>query len=312
MPLAIMEWTNTMTILQNYKNGNYVVTLFSDGTKVRRTEEEQFNPAFAESIDCKITDHCDGGCPMCYENCTPTGKHGDILNAKFIDSLHAGTEIAVNGNDLTHPHLVTFLKKIKDRGVIVNLTVNQLHFERHYNMIKALIDEHLIWGLGVSLREPTDYFIEHIKSIPNAVIHTIVGVISKEDIAQLADKDLKILILGFKTTGRGTGYINDNLEFVLKNFAWIYLNIETIIKQFKCVCFDNLAIRQLEVERFMSKEEWDKFYMGDDGSFTFYVDLVNNIFSKDSVTAKEKCFPINNRTIDEMFEVIKNTTWDDI
>ena len=248
---------------------------------------------------------------MCYENCTPTGKHGDILNTKFLNSLHSGTELALNGNDLTHPHLITFLKELKDRGVIANLTVNQLHFERHYNMLKALVDKKLIWGLGVSLREPTDYFIEHIKGIPNAVVHTIIGVITKDDINKLADKGLKILILGYKTTGRGTQYLNDNILSIVTNTTWLSNNLTKITNQFKCVSFDNLAIRQLDIKKLMTPEQWDKFYMGDDGSFTFYIDLVNKTFSKNSVIAKFKSIPINDRTIDEMFDIVRTTDWED-
>lgn len=300
-----------INILSRYKNGNYTCTLWSDGTKIRHTEEDEFIPTFAENCDVKITDHCDGGCQMCYENCTPIGKHGDILNTKFLNSLHSGTELALNGNDLTHPHLITFLKELKDRSVIANLTVNQLHFERHYNMLKALVDKKLIWGLGVSLREPTDYFIEHIKSIPNAVIHTIVGVITEDDINKLTDKGLKILILGYKSTGRGVQYADDNIELILNNTAWLQDNIINFTERFACVSFDNLAIRQLGIAKHMTPEQWDKFYMGDDGTFTFYIDLVNKTFSKNSVIAKFKSIPINDRTIDEMFDIVRTTDWED-
>ena len=299
-----------MSILHYYKNGNYSVTLFSDGTKVRRTDDNKFIPAFAENCDVKITDRCDGGCPMCYEGCTPEGKHGDILNDKFINSLHIGTELALNGNDLTHPHLVSFLKRIKEKGVIANLTVNQMHFERHYSMLKALTDNKLIWGLGVSLREPTRYFIEHLKGISNAVIHTIVGVITEQDILKLSDQNLKILILGYKPTGRGKEYADNNIDSILKNTLWLHNNLADLTDKFSCVSFDNLAIKQLDVKRIMRDDEWERFYMGDDGMFTFYIDLVHKTFSKNSIIAKEKSIPINDMTIDEMFEVVRNTNWE--
>jgi hypothetical protein len=80
--------------------------------------------------------------------------------------------------------------------------------------------------------------------------------------------------------------------------------------KFSCVSFDNLAIKQLDVKRIMSEDKWERFYMGDDGMFTFYIDLVNKTFSKNSIIAKEKSIPINDMTIDEMFEVVRNTNWD--
>lgn len=299
------------SILYTYKNGNTATTILSDGTKIRKTYDDEFKPAFSESCDVKITDRCDGGCAFCYEGCTSHGRHGNILNDTFINSLHRGTELALNGNDLSHPHLVEFLSRLKNKGVIANLTVNQIHFERHYNFIKTLVDKKLIWGLGVSLREPTDAFINLVKTIPNAVIHTINGVLTENDLDRLANHDLKILILGYKTTGRGLEYRSNNLGELMKNTTYLGFMLPTIIEEnwFNTVSFDNLAIIQLNVKKLMSKEEWEKFYMGDDGTFTFYIDLVDQTFSKNSVIAKSKCFPIAGMNVDEMFAVVRNTDW---
>lgn len=302
-----------MKLLAKYKNGNITVTRWDDGTTVRHTDDDEFRPMFAENCDVKITDKCDGGCQFCYEGCTVNGKHGDIMNDKFINSLHPYTELALNGNDLSHPDLVPFLSRLKEKKVIANLTVNQIHFERHYNFIKELLDKKLIWGLGISLREPTDAFIRLVKEIPNAVIHTINGILTENDLDRLANHDLKILILGYKTTGRGLEYRSNNLGELMKNTTYLGLMLPVIVKNnwFKVISFDNLAIKQLDVKRLMSEEEWERFYMGDDGTFTFYIDLVNQTFSKNSVIAKVKSLPINGMPIDEMFKVVKTTNWKD-
>ena len=50
-------------------------------------------------------------------------------------------------------------------------------------------------------------------------------------------------------------------------------------------------------------EEWEEFYSGDDGNFTFFIDLVDGTFSKNSL-ASEK-FPIMN-SVDDMFHFIRN------
>ena len=165
-----------MSTWRTYKNGNYVVFIdLKDGTKIRETNEDNFVPDFAENSDCKITNKCDGGCKWCYEGCTPNGKHGDILNFKFLDTLHPYTELAINGNDLSHPDLIPFLKKLKEKNIIVNMTVNQIHFERKEEFISHLVNENLIHGLGVSLNKPTDQFVKLIHKYPNAVIHVING-----------------------------------------------------------------------------------------------------------------------------------------
>lgn len=289
-------------ILGRYKNGNYTVTILSGGTKIRRTDDDIFIPAFAENCDVKITDRCDGGCEMCYEGCTPAGKHADLLGAKFIDTLRPYTELALNGNDMSHPDLLPFLEKLKEKKIIANLTVNQVHFERHFYYIKSLIDKKLIYGLGISLRKPTAEFIEKVKQFPNAVIHTINGILTPADVEMLMDKELKILILGYKVRERGIDFFYSHQAEIKANQEWLNSNLAELPKHFKCVSFDNLAIEQLDVRRLMTEEEWNEFYMGDDGGYTFYIDMVDKKFARNSVS--DKRYDMLD-SIDKMFEVIR-------
>jgi hypothetical protein len=293
-----------LKLLGAYKNGNYNVTIFSDGTKVRDTDDNKFIPAFAENCDVKITDKCDGGCPFCYEGCTSNGKHGDILNYKFLDTLHPYTELAINGNDLSHPDLIPFMHKMKEKKIILNMTVNQIHFERHFEIIKQWVAEGLIYGLGVSLREPTEEFINMIAQFPNAVIHVINGVVSVNDLIRLAGHNLKVLILGYKNLRRGENYYEQNDEIItaLQEDLDKYLFTEIIPNGwFNVVSFDNLAIKQLNVQDHMPKEQWEEFYMGDDGNYTFYLDLVESNFGKNSLATER--FSIMD-SIDDMFQKI--------
>ena len=292
-----------MNIIGKYKNGNYAVTLLSDGTKIRETEEDEFIPSFAENCDVKITDKCDGGCPFCYEGCTTNGKHGDILNYKFLDTLHPYTELAINGNDLSHPDLIPFLEKMKSKKIIANMTVNQIHFERHYDFIYELVSKNLIYGLGVSLKKPTEDFIIKIKRFPNAVIHCINGILSPSDYEILKDNDLKMLILGYKQLRRGIDYYESNESGVHELQNWLYDNLEEMLNHFKVISFDNLAINQLEVKRLLNDEDWEEFYMGDDGNYTFYIDMVDGTFGKNSLATVR--YPIMD-SIDEMFQKILN------
>ena len=288
-------------LLGVYKNGNYVVKILSDGTKIRETEEDDFIPAFAENCDVKITDKCDGGCPFCYEGCTPNGRHGNILNQKFLDTLHPYTEMAINGNDLTHPDLIPFLEKLREKKVVANMTVNQIHFERCQDMIRDLVDRNLIFGLGISLKNPTQEFIEMVKQYPNAVIHTINGILSPSDVEMLSGHNLKMLILGYKQLRRGVDWYDTDHENIVVKQMWLKENLESILSKFKVVSFDNLAITQLDVKRLMSDEEWEEFYMGDDGTMTFYIDLVEEKFGKNSLATDR--FPIMD-SIDDMFQKI--------
>ena len=97
------------SLIHTYKNGNYFVSIFDDGSKVRYTNEDEFNAMFPESIDMKITNYCDNNCPMCHELSNKDGKHAK-LDSPFLNTLVKGTELAIGGgNPLSHPELETFL-----------------------------------------------------------------------------------------------------------------------------------------------------------------------------------------------------------
>lgn len=293
-----------MNLLGVYKNGNFATKIFSDGTKIRETEDDEFIPEFAENMDIKISNYCDMGCKFCHEGSTKNGKHGDVLNQKFIETLHPYQEVALGGGDATsHPDLIPFLHKLKDRKVIVNMTVNQQHFEQKQELIKKLVDEKLIYGLGVSLVNPTDEFISLIQQYPNAVIHVINGILKPSDVEMLSDKNLKMLILGYKQLRRGGEWYSEDHENIIIKQMWLKENLGGIIERFKVVSFDNLAIDQLEVKRLMSQEEWDEFYMGDDGSMTYYIDMVEQKFARSSTADFDKRYDLLD-SVDEMFKKI--------
>ena len=293
-----------MNLIGFYKNGNFTTKIFSDGTKVRETKDNIFVPAFAENMDIKITNCCDMGCKFCHEGSTIDGKHGDILNAKFVDTLHPYQEVALGGGDVTsHPDLIPFLHRLKKRKVIANITVNQKHFEEKQDLIKRLVDEKLVYGIGVSIVNPTDSFISLVKKYPNAVIHVINGILTESDVEKLADNNLKMLILGYKQLRRGNDYFSVNQKAIYQKHNWLVRNLPDIINRFNTVSFDNLAIEQLDVQRLLTKEEWDEFYMGDDGTMTYYIDMVEQKFAQSSTAPFEERYDLLD-SVDEMFNVI--------
>ena len=299
-------WEVKMKILGSYKNGNFRTAIFEDGTKIRETNDDEFQAAFAENMDIKITNYCDMGCPFCHEGSTTDGKFGGIMNEKFVDTLHPYQEVALGGGDATsHPDLIPFLQKLKDRKVIVNMTVNQIHFEKKQVLIKKLVDEKLIYGLGVSLVTPTENFIKLVKQYPNAVIHVINGVLKPSDIQTLENNNLKILILGYKHLRRDDDFYDIDHKNIEIRQSWLYENLSNIIEKFNVVSFDNLAIEQLNARRLMTDEEWNEFYMGDDGTMTYYIDMVERKFAKSSTAAFDKRYNLLD-SVDEMFEQIKS------
>lgn len=291
---------------RSYINGNYIVNInLDDGTKerIQPDDDADFIPEFPESLDINLTMKCSGGCKYCYQGCTPDGKEGDIRNAKIFDTLKPYTEVALQVNELDHPDLMWLLYKLKEKKIIVNITVNQIHFMTKNNLIRFLVDNNLIKGLGISYVIPSDSFIREVKKFPNAVLHVINGVITEGQLKPLYDNNLKILILGYKDLGRGIEYKHNMKQLVNEKQKWLYDNLTSIIDHFHVVSFDNLALEQLNVKRLLSKEQWDSFYMGDDGTFTFYIDLVNQTFGESSLVTHDKMMPIKDDVI-EMFRVI--------
>lgn len=289
-----------------YKNGNYVVCIMDDGTKIRKTNEDSFVPAFAENTDVKLTSKCSLGCSFCFEGCTADGKHADLFKYNFINSLHPYTEMALNGNDMDHPDLEKFLIFLKEKKVFANITVHQKQFMNNYETLKHYSENKLIYGIGVSYNHYDEEFISKVKEFPNVVLHTINGILTETDIKQLKGNNLKVLILGFKKLRRGKTYFDSHTEEYSKNSDYLYDNLPTIINDgwFKLVSFDNLAIKQLDVKRLLPEDKWEEFYMGDDGNYTFYIDMVDGKFAKNSLSQER--YDIGDKTIDEMFNEIRN------
>ena len=294
-----------MNILGRYQNGNYTVTILKDGTKIRYNTLDFFTPEKPESMDVKITNCCDMGCPMCHEDSKPNGKHGDILNVPFFDTLNPYTEIAIGGgNPLSHPDLVLFLEQLKSKKLIPSMTVNQVHFMKNLGLIEELVNKKLIYGIGVSLNSVNDEFIETIRKFPNAVIHVIDGIVHPTQLEELANKGLKILILGYKEFRRGNAMYANMGGVIEEMKSSLYNILPTVINDnwFDVVSFDNLAIKQLDPKRLMSDEQWNQFYLGDDGKFSMYIDLVNQEFAKSSVSIER--YPIT-ADIRDMFNKVK-------
>lgn len=291
-----------MKPIAHYKNGNLTTTLWDDGTRERFTMDDEFKPAFAENVDVHTSNRCDNGCAMCYANCTKDGKFGKLSGWHFLDTLHKGTEMALNLNFPMADDFMDLLVNLKNKGIITNVTINQNHFMKYGDVIEQMYREGLIYAIGVSLTTPTPQFIEQIKKYPNAVIHVINGLFTEAQYEMLKDNGLKVLILGYKDVGRGIEYHKTENPYVTKNQKWLYDNLADMAHHFKVLSFDNLSLNQLEVRRLLTDEQWAEFYGGDDGTFTFFINLVEGYFSKNSLS--EVKYPIGDLSMDEMFKII--------
>ncbi len=276
-------------ILYKYINGNTTVTILQDGTKIREYEDTPIIE-HPESMDIKITNYCDLGCGYCHENSTVEGKHADLEKLKEVLSvLPGGIELAIGGgNPLSHPDLKEFLIWCKEKQFIPNIAVNQGHLEEFAYELTRLIHDDLVYGIGISITQKNLYWVKSLAKITdNLVFHVIAGIIAKEQLEELIEiPNCKILILGYKFFGRGIKYHSEKIDSKIKE---LYQDLPNYVS--KCtLSFDNLAIEQLNVKRLFTKEGWSKFYMGDDFTFTMYIDAVNQEYAPTSRSNERKSF----------------------
>ena len=235
-----------------------------------------------------------------YDITLESGTHIFPINGYILTHNCGG------GNVFEHPDLILFLENLKKQKVIANITVHQVHFMQNLELIRKMIKEKLVYGVGVSVSAPTNDLLSALSEFPNAVCHVINGIWNEKVAEMMADRNLKVLILGYKELRRGNEYIAAHDEIVASNKKWLYDNLEKLFKRFKLISFDNLAIEQLNIKRLLSDEEWETFYQGDDGTSTFYIDAIEQKFAQSSTADFEKRYDIGDLTMDEMFKKITN------
>ena len=161
----------------------------------------------------------------------------------------------------------------------------------------------LIHGVGVSLTDSNDpNLYDMLKDFPNVVVHVIDGLFTCQDILNMGNKGIKLLILGYKRIGRGEDYFDTHEKTIEDNIKFLHDNIKEISECFKVVSFDNLAIEHLGIKDHLSKEEWDKLYMGDEGQYTFYIDAVNHKYAVSSLSTTKYDLLDN---VDDMFNHVR-------
>lgn len=286
-----------------YLNGNVKTTIYLDGTLIREFKGEP-EPDHPDGIDVKITDYCNMGCVYCHEMSTTVGRHANIDKLlEVLSVLPAGVEIAIGGgNPLDHPELKRFLIALKDQGLIANITVNQGHLMTYYKQLRELIKQDLVRHIGISIINKNYKYINRLlKLTKNIVFHVIIGVNKPKDITSLISNTghNKVLILGYKEYGFGKDY-SFHLNKEIRSWQVLMMFLSRIAH----CSFDNLAIKQLDIQQFISNERWSQTYMGDDGQFTMYVDGVRQQYAVSSTSNRRVSF--NSTTLIDFFHDIKN------
>lgn len=270
--------------MYTYTNGNATINLTSDGTRTIEFEGE-LKLEYPLNIDIRVQTYCPLGynpttgkavCSFCHESASTTGTECDYtaLLAK-LDGLPKGIELAIGCNVFT-PGLFDFLKSCTERDFVCNLTINQLSLRNTNNTYKKLhtaIENGYIKGLGISYRQSPMEVHQDFLDYENTVVHVIAGIDDIHQVMKLPVK--KILVLGEKDFGFNEGKV----DLTSQNHKEWFWNIRKTFDIFDVVSFDNLALEQLKIKRFLPQKEYDKFYQGE---YSFYINAVDKYYSRSS------------------------------
>ena len=298
----IQRWNGNAIIEINKLNGTSIRTILTD---------EEYKPEYPENIDLNISNKCSLGCAFCYQGCTKNGKEADIqkfINDKnsFLYSMQPGSELAINGNEPLHKDLELLLKTCKSVNILANLTVNEVTLLNNKEQIEKWLNKGLIHGIGISPKNYSEEMINWCKEHSTAVIHTIAGITTLNQYKELFDKELKILILGYKDFGRGVSYNKNNTEEINANILALKDSIKEFRNHFNVISFDNLALTQLDIQAILNEDEWDRYYRGEDGNHTFYIDLVKEVYYKNSIQKEGKLLLNDIRKMLSSFREVNN------
>lgn len=315
-----------------YVNGN-LTTIISDvnGTKIHMTPADEFKPAFPENIDITVSTICDNRCAYCYAGCSPDGAYSRFNDYKtFIDSIHPFTEVALNVQSPLQPGLfdvsdetdvehaviddngqsVALIPYLASRNIFVNITVNQSDLENDeiLERIEDALRNGTLKGIGVSVgASPSNVAVKFLTGHPTSVAHLIVGVSDTDALNLLADKDVSILLLGYKTTGRGGEYIADvqALDEAMEKAKRVADCIMEYRNRFRTISFDNKALEQLNMRSKLSADEWSMMYQGDEGSFTFAADFPRGLYARSSTEYNHGFRIASGMTVDDAFATVR-------
>jgi len=263
-----------MTTINEYVNGNAHIAIHDDGTRVINYDGD-LQLDWPLNIDIRLSERCSFGrdpntgsavCGFCHESATTDGGFADVQQLyNTLSELPPGIELAVGMNQFD-ARFIEFIQQCSSTGWIVNCTVNQGHLGRDWDAIQQLIVSGHIRGLGVSYRAGFRPIPTEVLEYPNTVVHVIAGIDHIEDVASLATRGVrKILVLGEKDFGFNLGKVRLTTQV---HRDW-YFKIHELFELFEVISFDNLALEQLQVRRFVVN--WDTIYQGE---HSFYINAV--------------------------------------
>jgi hypothetical protein len=274
-------------------------TLFDrfSGTKIRFSldDRERVAPARAsapELVDVKITDWCDLGCKYCYQGSTVQGRHAALADLDALAQTLADLqvfEVAIGGGEPTmHPDFLAILQAFRRRGIVPNFTTRSLAWLQQddapeilattgafaFSVNSAAHVEQLVAALDARK-------IAHSKAnIPN--IQYVMGSTPLKALGEIAvkaqEENLRLTLLGYKTTGRGSTFKPHDYT------GWLALLQKQKVYR---TGIDTALAAEYEQEILAAKvPKW--MFETVEGRFSMYIDAVEGVLAPSSYCAPEE------------------------
>lgn len=261
-----------------------------DAYRELQNESRDFNPQFykasaPELVDMKLTDYCDFGCEYCYMGSTKNGKHGktdEIMGIITALGKLKVFEIAFGGGEaLAHPDFIHILKHTKKQGIVPNFTTRDIRWLKDAEKRTEIMENIGAFAVSVSDERQVNKLGSYLEAFDikkdRVNLHLVMGTVDQYAFERIlraaAAHQLRVTLLGYKTTGRGS-------DFTPKDYKWWLKSVVKLSEEEKLPV--RISIDTVLAEQYKEMLENAKLpywmYHTKDGLSSAYFDTVNMKF----------------------------------
>lgn len=265
-----------------------------NGTKLRLALGKYDKASKPELVDMKLTDFCSFGCTFCYQGSTLKGKHASMENIEFAinEFKKVGVcEIAFGGGEILEmDNIVEIIQKVHASGIVPNFTT------KLPGRVRAIWDEigDLIGGFAYSAETSAqvESFAKLMKAggIPTSKmnLHYVMGLGDRQHfrdyLIKAFDNDLRVTLLGYKTTGRGK-------DVIPHPYDWWIQEVTSLINEGLC---PSLSIDTPMAGQYAGEMPIDsRMFFTSEGQYSMYLDAVSMKFGASSFDALDTLRPFD-------------------